>query len=284
MPPLQSDWPISINPFRHYVTIKGGNVQETGEQPLPETVAIVVPVRNGLKFFKLCFHSLLSFTDKPYMLHVVDHWGDLTTKKYFRAMHSNHQVYLHRFNEEFNFSAEVNLGLKAAFKFQQVKYGLILNADTVVEPFWLSKMISVMESHERIGIVGPLSNHAMHEQNDREKLHTVTGSQRVSGFCMLFRREVYEQNEGFDEKFTGGGFEDWDFCERARRKGWHIAIDGFTHIHHFYRQFRHHEFDTHMRDNEELFFKKHPLVHDLVRRGTLIKAGENNGVERTQSR
>lgn len=273
MPPLHDDWPTSISPFRHYVCVKGGVTKETGELPPDGTVAIIVPVRNGLKFFKLCFHSLLSFTDKPFSLHVVDHLGDLSTKKYFRAMHANHQVYVHRYDEEFNFSAQVNVGLRAAFKFPQVKYGLILNADSVVEPFWLSKMLSVLTAHERIGIVGPLSNNAIPEQTDREKLQKVAGSQRVSGFCMLFRRDVYEQNDGFDEEFVGGGFEDWDFCERARRKGWHVAIDGWTHIHHFYRQFRHHEYDASMDDNEVRFFKKHPLVADLVTRGNLIKAG-----------
>lgn len=272
MPPLQNEWPTSMNPFRHYVCVKGGLLKNTGELPTDGATAIVVPVRNGLKFFKLCFHSLLSFTDRPFLLSVVDHLGDLPTKKYFRAMHVNHQVYLHRYDEEFNFAAEVNLGLREAFKFPQVKYGLVLNADAVVEPFWLSKMLAVLEANPRIGVVGPMSNRAIPEQSDSARADTITAAQRVSGFCMLFRRQVWEELGGFDEQYAGGGFEDWDFCESARRKGWHVMIDGMTHIHHFYRQFRHHEFDEAMRANEERFFKKHPLVYDLVKRGNLIRS------------
>lgn len=266
------DWPISTNPYRHYVCVKGGQIKETGELPVEGSVAIVVPVRNGLKFFKLCFHSLLSFTDKPYLLSVVDHLGDLSTKKYFRAMHANHQVYVNRYDEEFNFAAEVNVGLRAAFKFPQVKYGLILNADTVVEPFWLSKMMSVLTAHDKIGIVGPMSNKAIHEQMDPENIGRPTTTQRLSGFCMLFRRQVFEEVGGFDEQFVGGGFEDWDFCESARRKGWHAVIDGTTHIHHFYKQFRQNAHDESMQLNEERFFAKHPLVFDLVKRGNLVRA------------
>lgn len=272
MPTSHEKWLNSMNPYRSYVCVKNGGTIETGEKPVDGSVAIVIPVRNGLDFFKLCFHSILSFTDRPFLLSIIDHLGDLPTKKYFRAMHANHQVYLHRYGEDFNFSAEVNLGLREAFKMPEVKYGLILNADTVVEPFWLSKMLTTLQSNERIGIVGPLSNRAIGEQMDREKINKMTPSQRVSGFCMLFRRETYEEIGGFDEEFVGGGFEDWDFCERARRKGWHVIIDGTTHIHHFYRQFRHHEFDAEMQKNEDRFFKKHPLVYDLVARGNLIKA------------
>lgn len=272
MPSLQTDWPTSINPFRHYVCAKGGEDKETGELPMDESTAIVIPMHNGLKFFKLCFHSVLSFTDRPYLLSVVDHLGDLTTKKYLRSVHLNHQVYLQRYNEEFNFSAEVNLGLREAFRFPQVKYGLILNADAVVEPFWLSKMLTVMTSNSKIGVVGPMSNRAIHEQMDPSRLNMPTPTQRLSGFCMLFRREVYEQIGGFDEQFEGGGFEDWDFCERAQRAGWHNMIDGTTHVHHFYRKFRHHEYDESMKENERRFFNKHPLVYDLVQRGNLLRA------------
>lgn len=272
MPPLQEDWPISISPYRHYACAKGGVTIESSVPPKDGTVAIVISVRDGLKFFKLCFHSLLSFTDRPFSIHVIDHLGGLPTKKYFRTMHANHPVYLHRYDGDFNFALQANLGLREAFKFPQVKYGLLLNADTVVEPFWLSKMLDAMSIHDRIGIVGPMSNKANPEQMDRGNFGMAVPAQRASGFCMLFKRQVWEELGGFDEEFVGGGFEDWDFCERAIRNGWLVTIDGKTHIHHFYKQFRRREFDTEMKANEERFFKKHPLVYDMIKQGQLVKS------------
>lgn len=270
MPQLQNEWPASINPYRSYVRVKGG-VEETGEKLADGAVAIIVPTHNGLKFFKLCFYSVLNFTDYPYTFTVVDHLGDLSTKKLLNGLHLNHQIYIERYDDDFNFAAEVNLGLKSAFRIPQVKYGLILNADAIVEPFWLTKMMKVMISHPRMGIVGPRSNLALLEQMDVERGAPPVIAQRVSGFCMLFRREVWEQLDGFDEQFVGGGFEDWDFCERARRLGWHVAIDGMTHIHHFYKQFRQNDYDTAVRENEKRFFAKHPLVYDLVKSGNLLE-------------
>lgn len=269
---LRNEWPPSISPFRDYIRVKGGH-RATGEKPAEGTVAIVIPVRNGMKFFKLCFYSVMDFTDVPFMMTVVDHLGNLDTKKLLNALSLNHQIYIERFDEEeFNYAREVNLGLRKAFQFPQVKYGLILNADTVVEPYWLSNLIKVAESNPDIGIVGPSTNKANPEQINTNKRNEFEVAQRVSGFCMLFKREVWEALDGFDEQFEGGGFEDWDFCERARRRGWHVIIDKQTYIHHFYKQYRLNDFNAQMRVNEERFFKKHPLVLDLVHRGNLLRA------------
>lgn len=272
MPPLQNEWPSSISPYRHFIRFKGG-IKETGEKPVDGTVAIVIPVRNGMKFFKLCFYSLMSFTDVPFTMTVVDHLGNLDTKKLLNALSLNYQIYIERYDEEeFNYSRQVNLGLKKAFAFPQVKYGLILNADTVVEPFWLTRMLRLLNSNPKMGIVGPVSNKALPEQMVPVMPDQIIRTQRVSGFCMLFRRELWEELGGFDEDFVGGGFEDWDFCERAQRKGWFITIDGQTHVHHFYKQFRLNDHDQAMRDNQERFFKKHPRVYDLLQSGNLVKA------------
>lgn len=274
MTPLRNEWPPSISPYRHYVRVKGG-IKETGEKLPDGAVAIVVPVRNGMQFFKLCFYSVTAFTDHPYTFTVVDHVGDLDTKKLLNALSLNHQIYIERYDDEqFNFAAEVNTGLRAAFKFPQAKYGLILNADTIVEPFWLSKMMRIMDANARIGIVGPCSNMALPEQKSFDRHDEPTVAQRVSGFCMLFRRSLWEELGGFDEEFVGGGFEDWDFCERARRKRWHVMIDGMTYVHHFYKQFRRNDHDQELLANEARFFVKHPMVADLVKRGNLLRVGE----------
>jgi O-antigen biosynthesis protein len=247
-----TDWPHSTPPCKDNLPANA--------------VGIIIPVRNGLKFFKLCFHSVLSFTDHPYTLAIVDNLSDLSTKKYFRAISKNHPINVLRYDEEFNFAAEMNVGCKYVFSFPSVKYALILNADTVVSPNYLSQMIKAINLQERIGIVGPMSNRSIPEQAELHRYNSYTVAQRVSGFCMLIRRETFEEVGGFDEGFAGGGFEDWDICERARRKGWHVYVDGFTYIHHFWRAFRQGNHHASMEANEKRFFEKHPTLRVLVDR------------------
>lgn len=263
MPQSPNDWPPSTNPYRDYVVAKDGK-HPVAEKPAEGSVGIVIPVHNGLKFFKLCFHSVLAFTNHPYLLAIVDNLSNAQTRQYFHSCHNNHQVYWLRYDEDFNFAAEVNMGLRKLFSFPEVKFGLILNADTVVTPLWLDKMVKAINTHEKIGAVGPITNIANPEQMEQQRVNDLTVSQRVSGMCMLIRKEAFEEVGGFDEEFTSGGFEDWDFCERIRRNGWHVMIDGFTYIHHFYKMFRRDDYNEAMKKNEDLFFKKHPHLEEMV--------------------
>jgi GT2 family glycosyltransferase len=247
MPQLPDAWPFSTSPFKP---------RDSKDNPPADSVGIVIPMKDGLKFFKLCFHSVLSFTDYQHMLAVIDNQSTFPTKTYLASIAKNHNLSVLRYDDDFNFAAEVNLGIRHLFQWPTVRYGLILNADAVVSPNWLSDLVRTINSNPRIGIVGPMSNKA--------RIGTYTAALRVSGFCMLFRREVFEELDGFDESFLGGGFEDWDFCERAKRKNWHVIIDGNVHIHHFYRMFRRENHRDSMDANQHRFFEKHPILRDAV--------------------
>jgi GT2 family glycosyltransferase/tetratricopeptide (TPR) repeat protein len=57
--------------------------------------------------------------------------------------------------------------------------------------------------------------------------------QRLTGFCLLVRREVLEQIGGFDERFGVGFFEDDDLCVQAREAGYKLLVGLNVFIHHF---------------------------------------------------
>lgn len=240
------------------------SVETSLDNPPGFSVGIVIPVKNGLKFFKLCFHSVMSFADHPHTITVVDNQSNLKTKDYFRIQRINHPISVLRYDEEFNFAAEVNLGIRHAFQKSSVQFGLILNADCVVTPEFLSELVLPFSEDEKLGISGPLMNHAVGEQEDLGKRGRMWPAIRVSGACMIFRRRVFDQLGGFDEMFKGGGFEDWDFCTRAIKAGWQVAINGNAYVHHSWRGFR--RDDAHliaMKANEEMFYVKHPELARL---------------------
>ncbi len=102
------------------------------------------------------------------------------------------------------------------------------------------------------GLVGPMSNDAAPPQlvegvsyrdldemqafaqrwrdEHRGKWFTVA---KLSGFCMLMTRAVYEAIGGLDERFGLGLFDDDDLAERARRAGFMLAVAHDLLIHHF---------------------------------------------------
>jgi GT2 family glycosyltransferase/tetratricopeptide (TPR) repeat protein/SAM-dependent methyltransferase len=103
----------------------------------------------------------------------------------------------------------------------------------------------------QIGLVGPCTNFAGGPQQiapgyaslaeldgwawDHHKQHTgqLEATDRLVGFCLLVRREVFDQIGNFDERFGVGNFEDDDLCRRAVAAGWRCANARGAYIHHF---------------------------------------------------
>ena len=56
---------------------------------------------------------------------------------------------------------------------------------------------------------------------------------KLSGFCLLMKRVVYDAIGGLDERFGLGFFDDDDLAERARRAGFELAVAYDLFVHHF---------------------------------------------------
>lgn len=252
MKPSPIGWPPCMRPF------KSG--------PPENSVGIVIPMKNNLKFFKLAFHSVLSFSDYPYMLTIVDNNSDVPTQTYLRSIQKNHPITVLPYPSEFNYSAEINLGIRYMFSNPGVKYGLVLNSDVVVEPYWLSHLVQVVNSLEKVGIAGPISNMAIPQQQV-SRGNAISFTDYVSGFCMIFKREAFEKLNGFDDGYEGGTYEDRDFCYRAKENGWVSVVDCSTYIHHYWKVSRCQDPRTehHVARNRNRFVSKFPdLVESAV--------------------
>lgn len=207
-----------------------------------ELTSIVIVTFNQLAFTKECIDSILLRTDEPIELILVDNGSTDGTPDYLRSI-SGAKVILNDDNR--GFAPAVNQGLQVATGRQL----MLLNNDCVVTTGWLEGLLDALDDHESNGLVGPVSNNVSGEQQiaipyrdmssmdgfawDCRSHRTLTVTDRLVGFCLLFRRQVMDRIGLLDEQFEVGCFEDDDFCRRAQLAGFRSVIARNVFVHHY---------------------------------------------------
>lgn len=200
---------------------------------------------------RTCIDSIRKYTPAgSYEIIVVDNGSTDNSVEYLRQQ-SDVKLIVNR--ENMGFPRGCNQGLAVASGDEL----LLLNNDTVVTPRWLENLRHALYSAENIGAVGPMTNKSENMQrvdipyaneNTPEALQQIEKYaaefnqsnpakwhiwQMLTGFCLLFKREVYEKIGSLDEKFAPGNYEDDDYSLRIRKAGYEILLCGDTFIHHF---------------------------------------------------
>ncbi|WP_318153107.1 glycosyltransferase family 2 protein [Metabacillus arenae] len=209
--------------------------------------SIIILTRNGLNLTKLCIESILKNTEPNYELIFIDNASNDGTVQYLKNV-KNSLIITNKENK--GFSGGCNQGLKIA----SGKFIVLLNNDTIVPREWLKKMKDWLEKDPSIGIVGPRSNMVLPDQAISPHLYKAktkkqieqfaaewsekwrqTGYEvkRISGFCMVFRKELIEKIGGLDQRFFPGNSEDTDFCIRTRISGKKLWVANDVFIHHY---------------------------------------------------
>ena len=131
---------------------------------------------------------------------------------------------------------------------------LFLNDDTIVENDFVSLMFGTAKNFktnivgakllypdrtiQHIGVYFRDNGLPYHEdlrQQDRKIEDSIVPA--VTGACMLVRKEIFTILGGFDIGFENG-FEDVDFCLKAKQAGYKIALSGETNIIHYEKSTR----------------------------------------------
>lgn len=220
------------------------NIKETDQTPFSGT-SIIIPTFNQRSYLQQCIESIRSNTDKPYEVIVIDNASKDSTAEYLSTLKGAVRYKVNSHN--LGFAGAVNQGLAMA----RGETLLLLNNDTVVTANWLRNMLNVIYSDKSIGIVGPITNYISGPQlvsvqyTNMEQMHRYAAvnnrsdparwveTKRLTGFCMLMVREVFEAIGYFDEGFEIGNCEDDDYGYRVRLLGRKLMIAHDTFIHHY---------------------------------------------------
>jgi len=204
--------------------------------------SIVIVTFNQLWATRQCVDSILMRTDEAIELIFVDNGSTDGTPDYLQSI-PGAKVILNQDNR--GFAPAVNQGLQIA-RGQNL---LLLNNDCIVTTGWLDGLLEALYDDSANGLVGPVSNNVSGEQQipvtytdltsldgfawDCRSNRQLTETDRLIGFCMLFRREVMDRVGLLDERFEIGCFEDDDFCRRARNAGFRALIASHVFVYHF---------------------------------------------------
>lgn len=207
--------------------------------------SIVIISYNTLSYTRMCVESIRQYTEPDtYEIIVVDNASRDGSAEWLKEQNDICTV----FNaENRGFPAACNQGLEKA----KGTGLLLLNSDTIVTARWLENLQQALYSNPHIGAVSCITNNCANFQQIPVNYKTVEEMQRFAagynrsnpalwqhwmtlvGYCFLFRREIYEQLGGLDERFTPGNYEDDDYSLRIRAAGYELLLCRDTFIHHF---------------------------------------------------
>lgn len=195
-------------------------------------ISIIIPVFNAHEMTQECIEAVRENT-KDYEIILVDNGSDPAIEG---ATIRN--------DENKGFPVAVNQGIRAS----RGEVICLLNNDTIVTPSWADKLISHLDIY---AIVGPKTNYAAgiqmmtipvyHDKAElyevatawaKERVGRITPVNWITGFCFIFRKQLYDEISPFDESLWPCSGEELDFCQRARAKGYQIGVIHDVYVHH----------------------------------------------------
>ncbi len=277
-------------------------------------ISIIIPTRDLAQDLDRCLVSLYEKTSyQPYEIVIVDN-GSMEEET-FRVF-EKWQALLPAFRVErldipFNFSRLVNFGVSRA----QGDLILLLNNDTelIGPPHWLQEMAGYALRPE-IGCVGAVllypdqtiqhagiilgltpdpytpgvAGHAFkylpHDHPGYfDRLRVVSNYAAVTGACLLVRRSLWEEVEGFDVGLAVA-FNDVDFCLKLLSKGYRHVVLPHVRLYHYESKSRGYEDSPEKKKRFEKEIKimrsrwAHLLDHDPYYNPNLPKHREDFGL------
>ena len=225
--------------------------------------SIVMPIYNLQEFSQIAIQAVLDNTTDCELI-IVDNGSTPPFKPPFSGFI---ETTLIRNEENMGFPVAVNQGIHAA----KGDVIVLLNNDVIVTPGWGERLvdfglrnpddIEIDDGEEffkyppnsfiPFSIVGPVTNYAAGMQGVEPELYSSTDGlydvaakweemysgeiQEVNfviGFCMAFRKSLYDEIGEFDESLWPSSGEEIDFCYRARESGHRIGVVVGCYVHH----------------------------------------------------
>ena len=203
-------------------------------------ISVIMPVLDLVEMTVQCIQTLWEHTEN-FELIVIDNGSSPPFKPPFSGFNN---IVIIRNEENLGFPAAVNQGINGS----KGDIIIVMNNDVFVTTGWAEKLTDALNDYD---IVGPVTNACAGLQkvqvdsyDDLDGLRTaadlyaqhygdsVQDVNFVIGFCMAFKKSLFEELGQFDESLWPCSGEEVDFCFRAGEKGYRVGIVNGCYVHH----------------------------------------------------
>lgn len=195
---------------------------------------IVIPNYNGKHFLQPCLHSLEQQSSSDFEILIVDNCSTDGSLDYLDEHYPDIQVI--SLDKNYGFSRAVNEGIR----YSKSPYVLLLNNDTIVDKYFVEKMIQAIAKSPRIFSVSSKMIQMYHPEliDSAGDLYTLVGwgicrgtgrpianyskSDRIFSACAgaaIYRKDIFDEIGYFDESHFAY-LEDVDIGYRAKIYGY----------------------------------------------------------------
>ncbi len=223
-------------------------------QPQP-LVSLIVPTRDGVELLGTCVESIRSRTTYAnYEILIVDNDSTCTrTLAYMAQLEADGHARVLRYAQPFNYSAINNFAARHA---RGSILGLVNNDIEVINPDWLSEMVSHVVrpdigcvgaklyypdgTIQHAGVVCGMGGIAAHVMRHLPKespgyfgrLWVVYNPSAVTAAALLVRKDVFDGVGGLDEEGLPVAFNDVDLCLKVQEAGYRNLWTPFAELVH----------------------------------------------------
>ena len=216
---------------------------------------MIIPTRDKVEILRVCVDSILEKTNyQNYEILIVDNGSvEPETLAYFDNLKQDSRVRIIEDKLPFNFSRINNHAVRSA---RGTLLGFLNNDLEVINRDWLDVMVSQAVRPEVGGVGAQLwypsellqhggiilgiggvagHNHKGRRRGDPGYFNRIILPQNLSAVtaaCMIMRRDIFEQINGFNETDFTVAFNDVDLCLRIGQAGYQIVYDPYAQLYH----------------------------------------------------
>jgi hypothetical protein len=261
-------------------------VTYTGPHTAGPRFHVTIVLFNSARHIEACLEALGRQTLPPWRTTVLDNTSEDDGARIVERRFPH--VHLLRVPENLGFAGGQNRAVAAAPDMANDVFILMLNPDAILKADALERLAAAFAAHPQVGILGclalepdgqtiqhagirlagnALSRCVGQGEPDRGQYRGVRLSPSVLGAALAVRAGVWRELGGLDERFWPGYYEETDFCLRARRAGWQVAVacDAvITHLHGSFDRWRDYGFLEMFLRNRARFLVKNYSAWDWL--------------------